>query len=92
MLPARKPRDRSVDEEALLIRSAESLGRVIGQLQRQIDKVTRQVAAGSRDVTRATPRTRKAKGTRTAKGTRAARSASQRSTERKQTTRRRTKH
>ena len=36
-LPVRKQRDRSRDEESLLLRSAESLGRVIGALQRQLD-------------------------------------------------------
>jgi len=35
-LPARRPRG----EESLLIRSAESLGRVIGSLQRQLEKGT----------------------------------------------------
>lgn len=57
MLPARKPRDRSVDKEAPLIRSAESLGRVIGQLQRQIDNVTRK-AKGTRSTARKRTRTR----------------------------------
>jgi len=37
VLPARKPRDRSRDDDSLLLRSAESLGRVIGALQRQLD-------------------------------------------------------
>jgi hypothetical protein len=36
-LPARKPRE----EESLLIRSAESLGRMIGSLQRQLDAAAR---------------------------------------------------
>jgi hypothetical protein len=36
-LPARKPRDRSRDDDSILLRSAESLGRVIGSLQRQLD-------------------------------------------------------
>lgn len=35
VLPARRARD----EEALLIRSAESLGRIIGSLQRQLESV-----------------------------------------------------
>jgi hypothetical protein len=34
VLPARRPRG----EESLLIRSAESLGKVIGRLQRQLDR------------------------------------------------------
>lgn len=43
-LPARKPRDRSRDDDSLLLRSAESLGRVIGALQRQLDGATRRLA------------------------------------------------
>ena len=35
ILPARRPRG----EESLLLRSAESLGRVIGSLQRQLDSL-----------------------------------------------------
>jgi hypothetical protein len=44
VLPARKPRDRSRDDDSLLLRSAESLGRVIGALQRQLDGATRRLA------------------------------------------------
>lgn len=36
---ARKPQER--DYHSVLLRSAESLGRMIGALQRQIDRVTR---------------------------------------------------
>ena len=43
-LPTRKPRDRSRDDDSLLLRSAESLGRVIGALQRQLDGATRRLA------------------------------------------------
>src|SRR5688572_33505767 len=43
-LPARKPSDRSRDDDSLLLRSAESLGRVIGALQRQLDGATRKLA------------------------------------------------
>jgi hypothetical protein len=43
MLPARKPRN-SRDDESLLMRSAESLGRMIGTLQRQLDGATRRLA------------------------------------------------
>ncbi len=39
VLPARKPGDRSRDDDSMLLRSAESLGRVIGALQRQLDGV-----------------------------------------------------
>jgi hypothetical protein len=44
LLPARKPRDRSRDDDSLLLRSAESLGRVIGVLQRQLDDATRRLS------------------------------------------------
>ena len=43
-LPTRRPRDRSRDDDSLLLRSAESLGRVIGALQRQLDGATRRLA------------------------------------------------
>ena len=44
-LPARKPRGRSRDDdESLLLRSAESLGRVIGALQRQLDGASRRLS------------------------------------------------
>ena len=49
VLPARKPRDRSRDDDSLLLRSAESLGRVIGVLQRQLDGATKRL---SRSTTR----------------------------------------
>ena len=45
VLPSRKPRDRSRDDESLLLRSAESLGRVIGALQRQLDGATGRLSA-----------------------------------------------
>ena len=44
--PARKPREAQVEEHSLLLRSAESLGRVIGTLQRQLDDVTRRMGSG----------------------------------------------
>ena len=44
VLPLRKPRDRSRDDDSLLLRSAESLGRVIGALQRQLDSATRRLS------------------------------------------------
>src|SRR5688572_21434676 len=43
-LPARKPSDRSRDDDSMLLRSAESLGRVIGALQRQLDGVTKRLS------------------------------------------------
>ena len=44
VLRARKPSDRPRDDDSLLLRSAESLGRVIGALQRQLDGATRRLA------------------------------------------------
>jgi hypothetical protein len=44
VLPARKLQDRSRDDDSLLLRSAESLGRVIGALQRQLDGATRRLS------------------------------------------------
>jgi hypothetical protein len=45
-IPARPSRDRSRDDASLLLRSAESLGRMIGSLQRQLDVAARQLAGG----------------------------------------------
>jgi hypothetical protein len=42
-IPAHPTRDRSRDDESLLLRSAESLGRMIGSLQRQLDAATGRV-------------------------------------------------
>jgi hypothetical protein len=39
-IPAQPRRDRSREDESLLLRSAESLGRMIGSLQRQLDIAT----------------------------------------------------
>ncbi|HKC57226.1 MAG TPA: hypothetical protein VKC35_13920 [Vicinamibacterales bacterium] len=39
-IPSPPARDRSREDESLLLRSAESLGRVIGSLQRQLDIAT----------------------------------------------------
>ncbi|HTM02363.1 MAG TPA: hypothetical protein VL173_02580 [Vicinamibacterales bacterium] len=49
-LPARKARDRSRDEASVLLRSAESLGRVIGALQRQLNSATKRRASTADDV------------------------------------------
>ena len=46
MLPARKQRN-SRDDESLLMRSAESLGRMIGTLQRQLDGATKRLAVSA---------------------------------------------
>ena len=45
-IPARKQRD----DESLLLRSAESLGRMIGTLQRQLDGASRSMAPATDDV------------------------------------------
>ncbi|HEY6361136.1 MAG TPA: hypothetical protein VIX63_08530 [Vicinamibacterales bacterium] len=55
VLPARKQRDRSRDDESLLIRSAESLGRMIGSLQRQLDGATRRLSETADDATESVP-------------------------------------
>ena len=49
-LPARKQRDRSREDESLLIRSAESLGRMIGSLQRQLDGAGKRISETADDV------------------------------------------
>ena len=49
VLPARKPRDRARDD-ASLIRSAETLGRTIGSLQRQLDGANRRLSETAADV------------------------------------------
>jgi hypothetical protein len=48
-LPARKA-NRSKDADSLLLRSAESLGRVIGSLQRQMQDGSKRVASAANDV------------------------------------------
>jgi hypothetical protein len=55
VLPARKPRDRARDDESLLIRSAETLGRTIGSLQRQLDGATRRLSETAADVVDTVP-------------------------------------
>ena len=54
-LPARKPRDRFRDDESLLLRSVESLGRLIGSLQRQLDGATKRLSATASDAWEAIP-------------------------------------
>jgi hypothetical protein len=48
-IPAYPPRDRSRDDESLLLRSAESLGRMIGSLQRQLDLATGRIPRSKPD-------------------------------------------
>ncbi len=45
LLRATPARDRSREDESLLLRSAESLGRMIGMLQRQLDVATKHIAS-----------------------------------------------
>lgn len=45
-IPAHPTRDRTRDNESLLLRSAETLGRMIGSLQRQLDVATGRLSAG----------------------------------------------
>ena len=49
VLRATPMRDRSREDESLLIRSAESLGRMIGLLQRQLDVATRRMTGTRAD-------------------------------------------
>jgi hypothetical protein len=49
VLRATPARDRSREDESLLLRSAESLGRMIGLLQRQLDVATRRMAGTRAD-------------------------------------------
>jgi hypothetical protein len=77
-LPARRQR---ADDESLLIRSAESLGRMIGTLQRQLDGATKVLNSSGGSASKATMDDDNAAGTRqgtrkaaAARSTRAARS------------------
>ena len=47
--PARKAGEVQMEEHSLLLRSAESLGRVIGALQRQLDDASRRMSSGTRE-------------------------------------------
>ena len=55
VLPARKQRDRSREDESLLMRSAESLGRMIGSLQRQLDSAGKRISETADDVVESLP-------------------------------------
>jgi hypothetical protein len=48
-LPARPSTDGAGEEHSLLLRSAESLGRVIGALQRQLDDATKRLSLDGHD-------------------------------------------
>lgn len=54
VVPARKP-SAMRDDDTLLIRSAESLGRVIGSLQRQVQGATKRMSRVAEDATDALP-------------------------------------
>jgi hypothetical protein len=47
LLPARRQRDQPQDEESVFLRSAETIGRVIGSLQRQLDNARTRFADGT---------------------------------------------
>jgi hypothetical protein len=55
VLPARKQRDRSREDESLLMRSAENLGRMIGTLQRQLDGAGKRLSETADDVRESLP-------------------------------------
>ena len=44
LLPARRQRDQTQDVDSILVRSAESIGRLIGTLQRQLDSARNEIA------------------------------------------------
>ena len=47
LLPARRQRDQTRDVDSILVRSAESIGRLIGTLQRQLDSARNEIASFS---------------------------------------------
>ena len=55
--PARKPRNGADRDDSLLLQSAESLGRVIGELQRQIDNAAKRLSKTARDAVARLPQT-----------------------------------
>src|SRR3954469_2579011 len=55
LLPARRRRDDPEDGDSILLRSAESIGRVIGTLQRQLDGARHRLS-GLSDDQHASPR------------------------------------
>ena len=63
VLPARKPRDRPRDDDSLVHRSAESLGRVIGALQRQLDDLATRLSDSAGDALDQLPSAREIAGT-----------------------------
>lgn len=88
VLPARQPRDRSRDDDSLLLRSAESLGRVIGALQRQLDEATQRLSSvGSTGTSATGARAQSRKTTGAKKGSRKTPSARKAAGARKTTTR-----
>jgi hypothetical protein len=55
VLPARKQRDRSREDESLLMRSADTVGRMIGTLQRQLDGAGKRISEAADDVMESLP-------------------------------------
>jgi hypothetical protein len=55
VIPARKEETAAHDDDSLLVRSAESLGRVIGSLQRQVRGSSKRAASIADDVLDALP-------------------------------------
>lgn len=76
VLPARKSGDRSRDDDSMLLRSAESLGRVIGALQRQLDGATKRLMHPDGDGTAARVKRRLVRKSTAKKRTSAARKTS----------------
>jgi hypothetical protein len=68
-VPARPARDRSRDDESLLLRSAESLGRMIGTLQRQLDIATGRIGGSKVTGAAGKPATAKRRAVQTTSGT-----------------------
>ena len=61
-LPARKLSDPSSRDDSLLLRSAESLGRLIGALQRELESATRRLTTTGGNGARQPAQPRAAKG------------------------------
>ena len=69
VLPASPPRDGSREDESLLLRSAESLGRMIGSLQRQLEVATGRLAVARKSAGTRTPAQAKSGGLKAQSGT-----------------------
>jgi hypothetical protein len=69
LLPARRQRHEPEDAESVLLRSAESIGRVIGSLQRQLDGARNRISELA-DTPTGSPRANSNGGGKTAKASR----------------------